>query len=57
MPTNWRNEKPRVNQLNYAKDLAEQLGVEEQYTWLADEWTKGELSDLINEFKRKLGYE
>jgi hypothetical protein len=56
MPS-WRDEQPSVKQLNYAHELAEQLGLEDNYPWVASFWTKGEISDLINEFKRKLGYE
>lgn len=44
--------KPTVNQLNYAKTLSEQLGMEDQYDWLevSTSWTKDEVSDLIDYF-------
>lgn len=53
----WRTEKPSVKQLNYAHDLAEQLGVEHRYQWELDYWTKAELSALITGFRKRLGYE
>ncbi|MHB8171241.1 MAG: hypothetical protein ACYDG6_06830 [Thermincolia bacterium] len=53
----WREEHPSVKQLNYAKSLAEEIGIENRYVWLQTNWTKGELSDLINELKERLGYE
>lgn len=53
----WQDERPTVKQLNYAKDLAEQLGIDHRYVWLQTEWTRGELSMFIDECKRKLGYE
>ena len=28
------NDKPSVNQLNYAHNLAEQLNIEDRYNWL-----------------------
>jgi len=52
---NWKDEKPTVKQINYAHDLAEQLGVEDRYVWLADHFTRGELSELIGKLKKQLG--
>lgn len=53
----WKDEQPTVKQLNYAHELAEQLGVEGRYVWVVTNWTRGELSDLINKLKQQLGYE
>ncbi len=47
-------EKPNVSQLNYAHNLAEQLRIEDNYNW--NGLTKKELSELIDEFKDRLGY-
>ena len=47
-------EKPTVNQLNYAHNLAEELDIEDRYNWL--EMTKEEVSELIDELKDRLGY-
>lgn len=47
-------EKPTVKQLNYAHSLAEELGIEDRYNWLA--MSKDELSELIDELKDRLGY-
>jgi hypothetical protein len=47
-------EKPTVNQLNYAHSLAEELGIEDRFNWIA--MTKEEVSDLIDELKDRLGY-
>ncbi len=52
----WRDEKPTVKQINYAHSLAEELGVESRYQWEQRYWTRGELSDLIDEFRERLGY-
>lgn len=49
---NWQ--KPSVSQLNYAHNLAEELGVVDNYNWMA--MTKDEISDLIDELKDRLGY-
>jgi hypothetical protein len=46
-------EKPTVKQLNYAHSLAEKLGIEDRYNWLA--MTKEEISELIDELKDRLG--
>jgi hypothetical protein len=47
-------EKPTVKQLNYAHSLAEELGIEDRYNWLA--MSKDEISELIDELKDRLGY-
>ena len=47
-------EKPTVKQLNYAHSLAEELGIEDRYNWLA--MTKEEISELIDELKDRLDY-
>lgn len=54
---NWKEEQPTIKQLNYAHELAEQLGVEHRYVWELNYWTKGELSTLIDGLKKRLGYE
>ena len=46
-------ERPTVKQLNYARDLAEQLHIEDNYNWL--EMSREEVSDLIDELKDRLG--
>lgn len=48
----WRDDEPTGSQLSYAKSLAEQLGLSEDYDW--DNITKGEISDLIGELKSML---
>jgi len=47
-------EKPSVKQINYAHSLAEELRIEDRYSW--NEMTKQELSELIDELKDRLGY-
>jgi hypothetical protein len=48
------SEKPTVKQLNYAHNLAEELGIEDRYNWQA--MTRDEVSELIDELKDRLGY-
>ncbi len=47
--------KPTAKQINFARILAEQLGIEDNYDWLAmpSTWTKEEVSDLIDELLQK----
>ncbi len=47
-------DKPSAAQINYAHSLAEELFIEDNYNWI--EMTKEEVSDLIDEFKDRLGY-
>ena len=46
-------EKPSYKQINFAKDLAEQLGEEDNYNWI--EMTRDEISELIDTLKDRLG--
>jgi len=48
-------DKPTAKQINYARILAERLGIEDNYDWLAmpSTWTKEEVSDLIDELLQK----
>lgn len=51
--------KPTVKQINFARILAEQLGIEDNYDWLAmpSTWTREEVSELIEELlQRRLFY-
>lgn len=42
--------KPTVKQINFAKDLLEQLGKEDEYDFLeiVESWTLEEVSELID---------
>ncbi len=42
--------KPTVKQINFARELAEQLGKEEEYDFLeiTETWSREEVSDLID---------
>ena len=42
--------KPTVKQINFAKDLLEQLGKEDEYDFLeiVETWTREEVSELID---------
>lgn len=53
----WRNQPADIKQMNYAHDLADELGEVDKYQWILSKWTKGELSDLIDKLKRRLGYD
>lgn len=48
----WRDDEPTEDQLRYAKYLAEQLGILDDYDW--DNIDKGTTSDLISELKDML---
>jgi hypothetical protein len=51
--------KPTVKQINFARILAEQLGIEDNYDWPAmpSTWTREEVSELIEELlQRRLFY-
>ncbi len=51
----WYNELCSVHQLNYAKSLAEELDIDYRYEWIQQNFTKGELSNLIKKFRKQLG--
>lgn len=51
----WRDRDATVGQLNFAKGLAEQLGIDDQYEWLSRNFTQGEIDKLIKKFKSQLG--
>ena len=48
-------DKPTVKQINYARILAEELGIEDNYDWpaMTSTWTREEVSDLIKELLQK----
>jgi hypothetical protein len=47
--------KPTAKQINYARILAEELGIEDNYDWpaMASTWTREEVSELIEELLQK----
>jgi hypothetical protein len=49
------NNKPTVKQINYARILAEELGIEDNYDWpaMASTWTREEVTELIQELLQK----
>ena len=49
------NNKPTVKQINFARILAEELGIEDNYDWPAmpSTWTREEVSELIDELLQK----
>jgi hypothetical protein len=48
-------EQCTVKQLNYAKTLAQELGIEDQYEWIASKYTKRDMSRLIDKLNKRLG--
>ena len=45
--------KPTIRDLNYAKNLAKQLGAEHRYRWEQDYWAEEELLTLIHGLEKR----
>jgi hypothetical protein len=50
----WKGEPATAQQINYAKGLAEQLEIDDRFDFICGKWTKGQMSELIDDLKFKL---